>query len=107
MEVAPDVFEPDELGQGVLLCGLDLAAILAQQRVYKVEAESFVDLFFRRTGDHRLALEQAVFIELQPSLDGDLTEADVMGRDGTRLPGYLSAARGEHDSVNGCGVVLK
>jgi len=36
-----------------------------------------------------------------------VTEADVMGRNGTRLPGYLSAARGEHDSVNGCGVVLK
>ena len=52
-----------------------------------------------------LTVAQRLIHHKVTEIETDLvTEADVMGRDGARLPGDLGAARGEHNGVNCCGV---
>ena len=79
VEIAADVLEPDELRQRVLLRGFDLAAVLPQQGVHEIQAQLRVDFLLRRPGDPLVAFEQAILVELEPGLHGDLAQVDVVG----------------------------
>ena len=80
VQVAANVGEGDERGQGVGGGGFEFAAVLAQLGRDVVEVEGVVDLLFAGGGDDRVVFEteQSVFAEGEAAFDGALAQGDVV-----------------------------
>ena len=92
VEIPPDIVEHDQIGELVLLCGLDLAAVFPQLGWHPIQTDRFEDVFFPGATDPLtffdpdllglLSLrhaEDSVFADAQAAVDAKRANGYVVG----------------------------
>ena len=78
VQVASNVVDGDKAWQFAASRGVNFSLVFAQLGWWQCHAEALIQLLLRTACETPSALEQAILVELQATIDGDLAQCDVM-----------------------------